>query len=154
MNDYLGYTIYVRVKKFVAITLAFGYFFVANCRFACAMRMSEQSPIAAESRHEQNDGACHHEEESKDQSDGQKNHPAPCCMTHLDDAAALFPAVVALYDASSLLFVYPMVVSKVALPLPRLLAFGDTRAPPLIASQVLTQSSHGPRAPPFPTVVL
>lgn len=150
----LGYTATVRAKKIVAVVLAAGYFFALNCRFACAMGMPNYSPVAVEHHEKSDEGACHHQDQSKDESDGQKSHSAPCCMTHLDDASALLPAAVALHDAASLVAVFPIVVSGIVIPMPRLPSFWEDRGPPLIISQVLASSSRGPRAPPSPTVVL
>jgi hypothetical protein len=150
----LGYTADVRAKKIVAVVVATGYFFALNCRFVCAMEMPNYSPVAVEQHEKSDEGACHHQDESKDESDGQKSHSAPCCMTHLDDASALLPTVVVLHDAASLIAVLPIAVSGIVLPMPRLPSFWADRGPPLIVFQVLASSSRGPRAPPSPTVVL
>lgn len=136
------------------MALVAGYFFAANCRFVCAMGMTDRSPVVAE-HHDTNDaGACHRQDGAKDQSDGQKDHSAPCCATHLDSDAVLLPAVVTLQNVSSLFAVLPNAVSRILLPLPLLPSFWEDRGPPLIISQFLASSSCGPRAPPFPTVVL
>jgi hypothetical protein len=136
------------------MALVAGYFFAANCRFVCAMVMPGRSPVVAE-HHDTNDaGACHHQDESKDQSDGQKDHSAPCCATHLDCDSVLLPTDVTLQNFPFLIADLPNAVSKMLLPVPRLPSFWEDRGPPLIISRILASSSCGPRAPPFPTVVL
>jgi hypothetical protein len=153
MKEQLVYTGLVIAKKLLTLTLAAGYFFVFNCRLACAVGMSGHYSVAAEHHEAHDDGACHHQEGSKGHPDG-RNHPAPCCMDNFDGAPALLPAAVAANDASTLLFILPMAASAVALPLPQFVACGTTRAPPLIDSGISDQSSCGPRAPPSPTAVL
>lgn len=147
MKRQMLYTGMMIAKKLLTLTLAAGYFIVFNCRFSCAMGMPGHSSAVAAPHAGHEDGACHHQE-------GGRNHCAPCCMGHFDDAPALLPATTALQDASTFLFVMPMAASAVALPLPRLVACGTTRAPPLTDPGFCDQSSGGPRAPPSPTAAL
>ncbi|MEK7232533.1 MAG: hypothetical protein AAB268_01850 [Elusimicrobiota bacterium] len=144
----------MKAKKLVAVALVAGYFFAANCRFICAMGMPDRSSVVAEHRDTNDAGACHRRGEPKDESDGQKDHSAPCCATHLDSDSVLLPTVVTLQNFPYLVAVLPNVGSKIVLPLPRLPSFWEDRGPPLINSQIIASSSCGPRAPPFPAVVL
>ena len=140
-------------KKILALALAAAYFGAANCRFACAMGLSAPAPAVAAGHGESGESACHHRDETQNQSQ-KRGDPAPCCMSHFDNALALLPANVATAKAPLVASLVPAVPPLMDIPLVRVRAYGENHGPPLVAFEGLDPSSVGPRAPPSFLVVL
>ncbi len=139
-------------RKTLVLALVAGYFFVVNCRFACALTMSDQAVAIVESHEEQPEaGSCHHHEDDQQKSSGQSK---PCCMTQMDGSLALLPGTVALLDASLIVTAVPLIGSTQALLPVQPRALWRITGPPLAPPKDLATPTRSPRAPPSPTVVL
>lgn len=134
----LIYTWTVKARKLIAILLSIGYLAAAHCRVACAFPVSSHAAV------EEKEDDCHHEEGEPKGHDSK----APCCSSGLGAAEALLPSdAPVLAPHAFLVFDVIVPAGSAALPL-RLLASSRNHDPPRSATEVLSQSSLSPRAPP------